>query len=133
MNLGKESEVLEFKESTSELHSAIESIASILNKHDYGEIYFGVYDNGEPKGQIVTDSTIKKISDSILRDIEPRIIPTITEISIEGKSIIKVSFSGKNKPYSAFGKFLVRVGTQNRHMTREELKKLFLDSDYSYP
>ena len=32
MNFGKESEILEFKESTSELHQAIESIGAILNK-----------------------------------------------------------------------------------------------------
>lgn len=42
MNLGNESEILEFKESTGELHQAIESIASILNKHGYGELYFAL-------------------------------------------------------------------------------------------
>lgn len=35
MNFGKESEIFEFKESTSELHQAIESIDAILNKHGY--------------------------------------------------------------------------------------------------
>ncbi|MCI7558643.1 MAG: ATP-binding protein, partial [Clostridium sp.] len=61
MNLGIESEILEFKETTGELHQAIESIVSILNKHGYGELYFGVKDNGEVKGQIVKDSTIKTV------------------------------------------------------------------------
>ena len=56
MNFGKESETIEFKESTGELHQAIESIASIVNKHSYGELYFGVKDNGDIKGQIITDS-----------------------------------------------------------------------------
>ncbi len=37
------------------------------------------------------------------------------------------------KPYSAFGKFLVRAGTQNRQMTRDELRKLIKNEDYSYP
>ncbi len=49
MNLGIESELLEFKESTAELHQAIESIVSMLNKHGYGELYFGVKDNGDIK------------------------------------------------------------------------------------
>ena len=35
MNLGKENETLEFKESTGELHQGIESVAAILNKHGY--------------------------------------------------------------------------------------------------
>lgn len=124
MNLGNESELIEFKESTGELHQAIESVASILNKHGYGELYFGVKDNGEVKGQVVKDSTIKMVVDGLMRDIEPKIIPSATFVSYDGADIIKVSFSGSNKPYSAFGNFLIRVGTTNRKMTREELIRL---------
>ena len=133
MYLGKENETIEFKASTGELHQAVESIASILNKHGYGELYFGVNDNGEVKGQIVKDSTIKTVADSIIRDIEPRITPTITTIIFDGKDVIKVIFSGSQKPYSAFGKYLIRVGTQNRQMTRDELRRLIKNEDYSYP
>jgi hypothetical protein len=35
-----------------------------------------VLDNGDVKGQNVSDNTIKDISDAIYRDIEPRIVPT---------------------------------------------------------
>ena len=131
MNFGEESEILEFKESTSELHQAIESIGAILNKHGYGKVLFGVFDNGELKGQVISDSTIRNLSDSILRDIEPRIIPTVERIAYENKEIIEVSFYGNHRPYSAFGRFLIRVGTQNRHMTRNELIKLIKEEDYS--
>lgn len=133
MNLGKENETLEFKESTGELHQGIESIAAILNKHGYGELYFGVFDNGEVKGQVVNDTTIRTVADGVIRDIEPRITPTITPITHDGKDVLKVSFSGSQKPYSAFGKFLIRVGTQNRQMTRDELRRLIKNEDYSYP
>lgn len=81
MNLGVETEFVEFKESTGEKPEALESIAAIINKHGKGTLYFGIRDNGEVKGQIITDSTIKDISDSIFRDIEPRIIPTIKYLS----------------------------------------------------
>ncbi len=131
MNFGNENEIIEFKESTGELHQAIESISAIINKHGYGKVLFGVFDNGDIKGQIVADSTIRNISDSIIRDIEPKIIPTIEVFSYEDKQIIVVSFNGMQRPYSAFGKFLIRVGTQNRHMTRNELIKLIKDEDYS--
>lgn len=133
MNFGIETETKEFKESTGELHQAIESIAAILNKHSKGELYFGVKDNGDLKGQIVNDSSVRSITDAILRDIEPRIIPTVERLTYEGISYIKVSFYGMQKPYSAFGKFLVRVGTQNRQMTRDELRRLIKNEDYSYP
>lgn len=104
-----------------------------MNKHGFGQLYFGIRDNGEAKGQIITDTTIKTVADSIMRDIEPKVIPSIEKIELNGKDILKVSFSGSQKPYSAFGRFLVRVGTQNRMMTRDELRKLIKQEDYSYP
>ena len=45
MNLGKESETLEFKKTTGELKEAMISISSILNKHGVGTLYFGVKQN----------------------------------------------------------------------------------------
>ena len=42
-----------------------------------------------------------------------------------------MSFSGTQQPYSAYGKFLIRVGTQNRKMSRDELIRLIKESNYS--
>ena len=131
MNLGNESEILEFKESTGEKREACESIASIINKHGNGSLYFGVYDNGEVKGQAISDSTIKEVSEIISAGIEPKIIPTIEKINIDDKYVLKISFYGNQKPYSAFGKFLIRVGTQNRRMSRDELIRIVQENNYS--
>ncbi len=133
MNLGQESEVLEFKKSTAEKHEGLESIAAMLNKHGYGTVYFGVLDDGEVKGQPIRDSTKKEISETIYRDIEPRINPTIDTPSYGGITVLRVRFSGNQKPYSAFGKFLTRSGTQNRIMSRAELIRLVKEEDYSSP
>lgn len=46
MNLEIETETLEFKKSTGELKEAMNSISAILNKHQQGEIYFGVKPDG---------------------------------------------------------------------------------------
>lgn len=54
MNLGKESENLEFKKTTGETKEAMISIASILNKHGVGTLYFGVKPNGDVVGQNVS-------------------------------------------------------------------------------
>lgn len=62
MNLGIESETLEFKKSTGELKEAIHSICAILNKHHHGEIYFGVKPDGTPVGQIVTEESLREVS-----------------------------------------------------------------------
>lgn len=50
MNLGRETETLEFKKSTGELKEGIISICSILNKHQKGELYFGIKPDGTPIG-----------------------------------------------------------------------------------
>ena len=51
MNLGKETEMLEFKKTTGEMKEAMISISSILNKHGIGTLYFGVKPNGDVCGQ----------------------------------------------------------------------------------
>lgn len=47
MNLRKENEQIEFKESTSELSDALIDITAILNKHNCETLYFGVKNNGD--------------------------------------------------------------------------------------
>ena len=94
----KESEILELKTSTSELKEAIISIVAILNKHQKGELYFGVKNNGEVLGQTVTENTIRQISQTISDNIESKIFPKINEIILEGKHCVHVEFSGENVP-----------------------------------
>lgn len=55
MNLGRETETLEFKKSTGELKEGIVSIGAILNKHQKGELYFGVRPDGTPIGQEISE------------------------------------------------------------------------------
>ncbi len=131
MTIGQENETLEFKSSTGERKEALESIVAILNKHCRGTLFFGVDDNGFVVGQQVSDSTKKDIATIINDLIDPKITPSIETPVVDGKTIIKVSFCGNNRPYSVNGKYLIRVGTQNRKMSTEELKRLIKNEDYS--
>ena len=131
MTIGQENETLEFKLSTGERKEALESIVAILNKHCRGTLFFGVDDNGFVVGQQVSDSTKKDIATIINDLIDPKITPSIETAVVDGKTIIKVSFYGNNRPYSVNGKYLIRVGTQNRKMSTEELKRLIKHEDYS--
>ena len=88
MKFGIETETLEFKQSTAELDAAMNSISAILNKHQAGELYFGIKPNGEVVGQIVTDQTLRDISQKIANLIEPRIFPIITKVVIDGKDCV---------------------------------------------
>ena len=75
MNLGHETETLEFKKTTGELKEGIVSIAAILNKHQKGELYFGIKPDGTPIGQQISEKTLRDISQEIANHIEPRIYP----------------------------------------------------------
>ena len=77
MNIGVETEKIEFKKTTGELREGITSLASMLNKNGYGELYFGVKDNGDVVGQQMGDRTLREISQAIANFIKPQVIPTI--------------------------------------------------------
>lgn len=122
----KESETLELKKSTSELKEAIISVSSILNKHQKGELYFGIKNDGTIIGQNVSEQTIRDISKTISDNIEPKIFPEITEEKLEGKSCILVKFEGPERPYFAYGRAYIRVGDEDKKIGAKELENLFL-------
>lgn len=61
MNLGRQNEYIEFKQSTSELDDAMKDISAILNKHGRGILYFGVKNNGDIVGQQIGSETERDI------------------------------------------------------------------------
>ena len=117
MNLGIEDEYTEFKKSTSKLKEGVFSIASILNNHDKGELFFGVTPQGDVCGQDVSEKTLRQISQVIASSIEPRIIPDINMLNEEGKEYIRISFSGNEAPYFCKGTYRTRSADEDISMT----------------
>ena len=125
MNLGIESEKIEFKKSTSEIIEGVISLSAMLNKHGEGTVYFGVKNNGDVIGQKdLTENTMKDVSRKIAEGIKPQIIPTIALELIEDKKIIKVFAKGNNIPYSAFGKYYSRSFDEDKQLSPEMLRAL---------
>jgi ATP-dependent DNA helicase RecG len=121
-----ENETLELKKSTSELKEAIVLIVSILNKHGFGELYFGVKNDGKIVGQELSEKTLRTVSQSISENIEPKIYPEINIVKIEDKNCIYVKFSGDEKPYYAFGRAYKRVGDEDRKLSAKEIENIIL-------
>ena len=69
MNKLKESETIELKKSTSELKEAIISISAMLNKHQEGNVYFGINNSGKVVKQTISERTIREISKAIADNI----------------------------------------------------------------
>ena len=128
LNLGIENETLEFKKSTGELKEAMYSICAILNKHQQGELYFGIKPDGTPIGQVVTEESLREVSQKIKNHIEPKIFPEIHKIILDGRECIHVKFSGEHIPYFAYGVAKIRVADEDLTMSPEEITILLLKS-----
>lgn len=73
------------------------------------EKYFGVKPDGTPAGQIVTEESLREVSQKIGNFIEPKIYPEIKKVVIDGKECIHVKFEGNHVPYFAYGVARIRV------------------------
>lgn len=134
MNIGKETETIEFKESTGELKEACQSVAAILNKCGYGTVYFGVTDHGEVIGQKVGKGTKREIVNAITQAVEPLPYFEVNTLTTpEGTSFIEVPFRGNNSPYTCHSVFYIRMSDADKKMDREMVKDFFAQSieDYS--
>lgn len=122
----QETEIVELKKSTSELKEAVHSIAAMLNKHQRGEVIFGIKNDGVAVGQQISDKTIRDISKTIADHIEPKIYPVVEQISIDGKQCIRVQVEGGEHPYYAYGRAYIRVSDEDRQLSAKELENMVL-------
>ena len=97
------------------------SIGAILNKHQKGELYFGVRPDGTPIGQEISEKTLRDISQAISNHIEPQIFPEIQTVRIDGKECILVRFEGYNTPYFAYDVARIRVADEDKVLSQQEL------------
>lgn len=127
VNIGMETEQIEYKKTTGELKEAITSIAAILNKHGAGELYFGVRNNGDVLGQVINDETLRKVSQAIKNHITPAIFPEIKVKTFDGgKQTVYVKFSGHQQPYLAYNVARIRQADGDLVMSQEMYSELLL-------
>lgn len=133
MNIGKESEYVEFKKSTSETNEAVISIGSMLNKHGRGTVYFGVRNDGEVVGQDIGKNTLNQLSQKVSGNILPLFNYEINQRNTpDGLSFIEVSFSGNRTPYSSAGRYYIRFHDEDRQMDNETLRNYYLNQRQDY-
>ena len=130
MNLGKEDEFTEFKESLSQIDKGLKSMTSMLNKHGEGSVFFGVSDAGDVCGLEIGKDTLMDIRNRIRDKIEPRIYAEIKDYADEnGKKYINVSAKGSDVPYSYDGRYYVRNVSADEQASNDILRKMLASSD----
>lgn len=128
----RENEQLEYKKTTAELKEGVISLASMLNKHGHGILYFGVKNDGSIFGQQIGKDTTSHISKEIKNYIRPVVSPIITTLEMEQKNVIKVEAYGEDKPYAAYGRYYLRSDDEDLQMTNSQLEDFFINKNIDY-
>ena len=129
----KESEKLELKKSLSQLKEGIISLSAMLNKNNSGIVIFGINDDGKVSGITIGRKTKADITQEIQNSLKP--LPTsvtIDDYEEDGKKLIKVSVTGDDTPYSAYGRYYIRVNDADIQMNSHQLQTFFENKDDSY-
>ncbi len=124
-NIGfDESETIEFKLALSELNEAGEVVVSMANKSG-GKNYFGIKNNGDIIGiGQVTDSTLRKVSQNFIDNINPQLILQITKVTIYGKECIEVVIPKSTTPHHTYKDIpYIRIGTTTKRMLQHEYQR----------
>jgi ATP-dependent DNA helicase RecG len=125
MNLGAESETEEFKLSMSQMDKGIRSLTAMLNRHNYGTVYFGVDDNGNVVGLELGKDSLMELRNRIKNMVEPNIVCDISKcVSDDGKTYVKVSAKGSDIPYSCDGRFYLRNVSADESVSMMTLRKM---------
>ena len=128
----RESETLELKKSLSQLREGIISLCSMLNKKHEGEVIFGINDDGKVFDVSIGDKTIQDIAHDIRNNLKPLPDIEIKKEKLDGKNIIRVNVHGDDTPYSAYGKYYIRINDSDTSMDADRLKKFFEDKKDNY-
>ena len=129
----KETEKLELKKSLTQLKEGIISCSSMLNKNNSGTVIFGINDDGRVCGITIGKKTKADITQEIQNHLKP--LPTkiiVDDYVEEGKDLIKVSVTGDDTPYSAYGRYYIRVNDADIQMDSHQLQTFFENKDDSY-
>ena len=121
-----ESNTVEFKEKFDE--QTIESAVAFANTKG-GIIFIGVSDKNNIKGIKVGKETLNQWTNQISQSTDPRIIPELEKIKVDGKTVIAVKIKENPiKPISKKGRCLKRVDSSNRAMSAQEVAQMHLHS-----
>ena len=128
-----ESETLELKKSLSQLREGIISLSSMLNKKKEGTVIFGINDDSRLVGITIGKKTKADITHEIQNNLKP--LPStikIDEIVEDNKNIIKVYVKGEDTPYSAYGRYYIRINDSDIVMDSNQLQRFFGEKEDNY-
>lgn len=129
----KESETIELRSSIFQLHEGIISLSAMLNKSNKGVVYFGIRDDGWVIGLDVGKKTLSDVTHEIQNNLKP--LPNKVNVEceeIEDRTVIRVSVDGNDTPYSAYGRYYIRINEADVMMSNNQLQFFFENKEINY-
>ncbi len=122
---GGEDTFLEFKVKLSNPERIAQEIVALANTAG-GSILFGISDSLRIEGVRNAEAVQDEIVRICREDIYPPLVPFLDIISFDnGRRIVALDIEGKRRPYrTKEGRFYIRIGSEKREATREELSDL---------
>jgi len=119
---GGEDTYLELKVKLSNSEKIAQGIIALANT-DGGTIVFGVNDQLRIEGVPSPEAVQEELVRICREDIVPPVVPVIDCITFDsGRQIVALDVQGRRRPYrTKEGKFYMRLGSEKREVTREEL------------
>ncbi|MBC8031587.1 MAG: putative DNA binding domain-containing protein [Pyrinomonadaceae bacterium] len=123
---GGEDTFLELKVKLSNSEKIAQEIIALANTGG-GVMIFGVNDQLRIEGVDDPESVQEELVRICREDIEPPLFPYIDRIAFDnGRRIVALDIEGKRRPYRTHdGRFYLRIGSEKREATAEELASLF--------
>ena len=126
---GGEDTFLELKVKLSNSEKIAQEIIALANTGG-GVMIFGVNDQLRLEGVDDPESVQEELVRICREDIEPPLFPYVDRIAFDnGRRIVALDIEGKRRPYRTHdGRFYLRIGSDKREATTEELASLFDES-----
>ncbi|HSS18817.1 MAG TPA: RNA-binding domain-containing protein [Pyrinomonadaceae bacterium] len=126
---GGEDTFLELKVKLSNPEKIAQEIVALANTGG-GVIVFGVNDQLRIEGVDNPESVQEELVRICREDIEPPLVPFIDRIAFDsGRRVVALDIEGRRRPYrTSDGRFFLRLGSEKREATREELSSLIDES-----
>ena len=122
-----ENDKVELKHSLSQLKEIVQTVSSFANSKG-GLILVGVSDSKKINGVDIGKQTIEQLTNKIVDNTDYHIYPEIFVEKINNKNVILIKVEeGKQKPYTAFGRVYIRIGKNNKLMSKAEYDKIVLE------
>src|SRR5258706_14431678 len=122
---GGEDTFLELKVKLSNSEKIAQEIVALANTGG-GVMVFGVNDQLRIEGVDDPESVPEELVRSCREDVAPSLVPFIVGIAFANvRRVVALDMEGKRRPYrTKDGRFYLRIGSDKRETTREELSAL---------